>query len=130
MNQTQNLQLPQWEAADRVTRADINGAFAVLDGALRAASGTFTGTGGFGRLNPSSLTLPFVPKLLMIGGTSGTMFTLYSPLLDRRSYSPGSYTLDNLTVSDDGRTLSWYYGSSERAQYNESGVTYYWLVIG
>lgn len=133
MNQTQNLQLPQWEATDRVTRAEINGAFATLDGALRLATGSFVGTGSYGRNNPSSLTFPFVPKLVFVGGPGtgvADYFAMYWPHTGEPSvsYSGGSRPLGHPSLTDC--TLSWYHGSSAAQQYNESGVSYYWLILG
>lgn len=132
MNQTQNLQLPQWEATDRVTRADINGAFAALDGATRIATGSYVGDGTYGAEHRSSITFPFVPKLVFLGGPtsfSTSYFTIYLPQQGNgvSGYS-ATYALPNAALS--GSTLSWYATNSETIQYNKSGFTYNWIAIG
>ena len=131
MNRTQNLQLPQWEANDRVTRAEVNVAFAKLDGALRCATGSYVGTGGYGSGAPTSLTLPFPPKLLLLGGPNSDNYcAVYWPELGTFSYSFAHYTIDHVTVSADGCTLTWYSDASEARQFSAAGVTYRWLCIG
>jgi len=141
MNQTQNYQLPQWEASDRVTRSDVNGAFAAIDTALaalsggaRIAAGSYTGDGTYGSANPSSLTFPFVPKLvLLFGPTAETVdakyFTICLPQKGSADlcYGAGDYVMRHVTVS--GSTIRWY-GGNQFAQYNGSGKVYFWVAIG
>ena len=79
MNYTTNYDLPQWEAGDRVKRADMNGAMAAIDAALGALGGgdytfetyTYVGTGTYGQGNETTLTFSAQPAAFFVigGGT-------------------------------------------------------------
>ena len=64
MNHTPNLQLPQWEASDRIHHDDFNDAFQTLDTAVSGKSsivfGTFSGDGTTER----TVTLGFTPRIV------------------------------------------------------------------
>ena len=66
MDYTQNLNLPQWEADDRIMRTDFNDMTATLDAALaaksRVACGTYTGDGAESR----TIDLDFTPRAVLV----------------------------------------------------------------
>ena len=71
MTHTTNYNLNQWEAGDRVTRADFNADNAAIDAALAAlaggaklTTGSYVGDGTNGRV----ITLPFAPKAMFLIG--------------------------------------------------------------
>ena len=74
MNYTQNYQLNQWEASDRVLREDFNSDNAKIDAALgtipHAVIGTYTGDGAESRTIP----LDFTPRALYVVASDGMAF--------------------------------------------------------
>lgn len=111
---------------------------------VQIASGSYVGTGTYGASNKNSLTLDFVPKLLII------QYVLYSSSaknLKNESliwlagseyftkienlYTATSFSLaDLITVEVSGSTISWYNTSNALRQFNNSGQTYYYFAIG
>jgi len=75
-NKTANLELNQWVATDPVLMADFNADNSKIDaavtalqtGALRIATGSYTGTGEYGTDHPNTLNVGFAPKLVFING--------------------------------------------------------------
>ena len=147
MNHTTNYDLPQWEDSDVVRRADVNSAMNSIDAAIKAAAdaaaggvkaavGSYVGTGTKGAGNPNSITFGFVPKLVILfpGIGSGarlpamTGSTFYVPAFILWG-TTGSIGSDSGSVTYNGTTMTWY-NSSEDRQYNNSGYTYYYLAIG
>ena len=150
MQHTTNYNLNQWEASDRVTRADFNADNAKIDAALAAAAsggakiaaGTYTGTGTYGVGNPNSLTFDFEPKLVIIL-VPPQSYTIRTNLLaiwirgqtygSRDFYESAEYlSCLSLTLRWSGNSVSWYAegSASASAQLNASGTTYYYVVIG
>lgn len=112
----------------------------------RIEVGNYVGTGTYGSRNPNSLTFGFVPRYVRIIGMFGeetgnvliegergwnygvvmekvptTTFIKMAGFGDATVYSK---------KSSDGKTLYWYDTGNAVDQYNESGVTYYFLAIG
>lgn len=99
--------------------------------------GTYTGAGAVGSGNRNSLTFPFMPKLVVIGG-SQAIFVLLP------EQTKAVAVVDNatcyMTVKWSGTTLSWYAADAfagkadvyltATQQMNKSGSTYYYLAIG
>ena len=96
-------------------------------------TGRYTGTGTYGWNNPTSITFPFEP-IILIGpvyvdannrpiNISNYMKTSYE-----ERYWFGYYV--NLKISEDRKTISWYSSSGAVDQSNKSGVTYYYAAIG
>lgn len=96
MTKTEHYQLNQWEATDKLSRANFNSDNAVIDAALagkansadvtavsqsvaaletlvggkgncRIATGSYVGDGKYGASNPCTLSFDFKPLWLMIG---------------------------------------------------------------
>lgn len=71
MNTTTNYSLPQWEATDRVTREDINGAMSAIDGAIagkcEVVCGVYTGD----NTDSQTIVLGFRPKAVLVSSSNG-----------------------------------------------------------
>lgn len=110
-----------------------------LGNKVQIATGSYTGTGTYGKNNPTVLTFDFAPKLVIVtdgeisGGGDYADFLLWVPGVAtvKKDYGNTCY----VTVS--GNKISWYakttsnsYPTHASYQYNESGTKYYWLVLG
>lgn len=123
------------------------------------ASGSYTGTGGAGVNSPTSITFPFAPKLVFLGGNnwmdnsetnyvgivlnqSDTCLIHVSLLKTDYVNTYGSKKIIFLTggggtnwnyikKSADGKTITWYSESEGAgAQRNGNGAVYRWVAIG
>ena len=113
----------------------------------RISTGTYVGTGTCGPDNPSSLTLPFSPKVLMIApadsgihfGDTNTMtyfhessiwFAGTSHTVLRANTS--SYTAGNCYFTVSGNSISWHSDetSHPETQMNTAGTKYAYIAIG
>ena len=88
MNRTQNYNLCQWEAADKIQRTDFNADNVKIDGALgalaarlstrgncRVVTGQYTGTGTFGEGNAKIFAFDKPIALLGVATSYGIIFT-------------------------------------------------------
>ena len=73
MNRTQNYNLCQWEAADKIQRTDFNADNAKIDAALgdklRLVTGRYQGTGTYGPEHPTVIEVPGAerpPRLIIV----------------------------------------------------------------
>ena len=141
MNHTTNYNLNQWEASDRVTRADFNADNAAIDAAIAAVSaaaagaprfvyGSYRGTGTYGFNSPTTLDFDFEPKLLIVksGPQIDVMFVLRestaSPLITDVA------TLAYAITRWNGNSVSFINTSNARCQMNENNTTYYYIALG
>lgn len=111
---------------------------------LRVETGSYVGTGTYGVNNPCSLTLPFEPKLFIVGDTDGRKGTrgnyLYFALpiflgdtYEKINWKFGGTTATQYTLMKrEGSTISWYinFTGSGSDQLNGTGTTYYYYAIG
>ena len=120
-------------------------------GIAQIATGSYVGTGNCGVSNPTTVAVGFVPKFFWIclklndrdgeliaytipGGGAGENNSLFINPFTKYYCSKGSTSRYYVTVTW-GSTMSWYgyldspdkYG---QYQFNEAGVTYYWVAIG
>ena len=113
----------------------------ILKDKARIQTGSYVGTGTYGRDNPCSLTFDFVPKHVqiyafenMINNFIGLFY--YSPQKMfngqiYRGYNNNVYwNTANLSVSVDGNTITWYEGSNSDYQLNYNDTPYYYVAIG
>ena len=114
----------------------------VQDNNLLLYTGQYTGTGTYGKSNPTSITFPFEVVAFITPQSfvraERTQFSNSIPLILTNNltsnykklsyYAEGNYSLD-MKISDDKRTIFWY-SSDKVQQANDSGVTYYFAVIG
>ena len=134
-------------------KATIDSILSLVSGGAKIQTGSYVGTGTYGQANPCSLTFDFVPKLLIIeqyddmqsgnrARNTAIMPLLFDGFATYTSYgnsinlntstwygSSGFYWgAEYFTLS--GSIVTWYNASSETAQLNWNGVTYYYLGIG
>ena len=114
---------------------------------VKIETGSYVGTGTYGKSNPNNLTFGFAPKILIVT----TKKTLYisnntiEPILveflttEYESQAVGAYNASGtvyMKKSSDGKIVSWYatdkgYASSiEGLQNNASNTTYRYIAIG
>ena len=111
----------------------------VQDNNLLLYTGQYTGTGTYGKKNPTSVTFPFDPALFFLPSSDGGMSNVI-----RCDYLTTTYqdcVLSNeamlyqgkIKKTEDGRTISWYASGMESdagAQQNKTGKIYYFAAIG
>lgn len=91
---------------------------------LKLAQGSYSGTGTSGQSNPTPLTAGFQPKLAVILSADGaTGVTILAPA------SGSTATVGSLTVTFTATGLS-YWASTPEAQFNTSGTTYSYYIVG
>ncbi len=159
-NQTPNYGLSQWSKSDRVQMADFNTDNAKIDGALGALAstvagkasqasvntlsaqvakagnckiwaGTYTGTGTYGLNNPTSLSFPWPPLLVLVLPSAG------SPVMWARRDAPYARPLGgeyyhggSVRLTWQGNNLSWYNEDSAEYQLNASKAPYFVIAFG
>ena len=100
---------------------------------LKLYTGSYIGTGTYGWNNPTSITFPFEPIILIGPVDLDTSFrTINISNCMKTSYEErywlGSYIY--LKISEDRKTISWYSSSRANDQLNTSGKIYYYAAIG
>ena len=128
MNQTTNYNLPQWEATDRVTRNDVNGAMSSIDtalsGAAQIATGSYTGNGTSG--TPTVVNIGFTPScVLIVGSQTGSTISGGFFIYPARSGQCGGSSA-NVTWTDTGLSIS---SDIPAGQLNVSGKTYRYIAF-
>ena len=108
-------------------------------GVAMIATDSYLGSGKGGENYPSSLTFPFVPKLVIISAPTdkgGKIIAINGQestdlILDTSSATPPSVYFNWV-----GKKLSWYsnngssYADKAESQLTKSGVIYHWIAIG
>ena len=111
---------------------------------VRIETGSYAGTGTYGKSNPNTLTFGFVPKFVWIyewlrsdawydaGDIAKVPFGIIPEGNFGRHFPPCNSTGDSNTAYSKrvGTTLSWYNTESAGAQLNYSDSTYYYIAIG
>ena len=149
MQHTTNYNLNQWEATDRVTRADFNADNAKVDAAIAAvaaaaagsahiACGTYTGDGRYGPNNKCTITPGFKPRLLLVQTTpicclditegNPDRFTLLALCGVTRVYLPIYY--DYIWLQWNDTSVSWYNEAYAKCQFNAYEEQYAYVVVG
>jgi hypothetical protein len=94
--------------------------------------GTYEGAGTCGPKNPSSLTFPFEPKMVIISGTRMTA-TMVNGQTELNVVGQASTTIHTINMTWTGKTVSWNSKAqtdAEDSQMNESGRTYSYIALG
>ena len=106
--------------------------------APRIAVGTYVGTGQNGASEPTTLTLDFTPKMVIIQGpkpkfyspgNSNTSLGWVLLLNGIASAYVGTYT-DTFKVTWGTNTVSWYSSSTSGSELNAQGMVYHYFAIG
>lgn len=93
------------------------------------ATGSYVGTGSYGKDGKRTLTFDFVPQLVFLAAVGTSTSTTVFINGDTEAYaSYGSMVYENKLVWN-GNSVSWYCSSSEK-MLNTSGTTYLYVAIG
>lgn len=112
--------------------------------ASKIETGSYVGTGTYGRANPNALTFGFVPKFVWIyewvrsdgwfdaGGAAKIPFEIIPEGEFGRKYPPSTNPAPSTNTYSKrvGSTLYWYNTGSAGNQLNYSDSTYYYIAIG
>ena len=118
-------------------RSLISTAQSTADSKCKIISGSYVGTGTYGKDNKNSLTFDNPPKMLIVTSPGRvSSFTTYGLLLYISGFNglaPSTFTSRTdgfymVTISGSGNTVSWYSTGSAEYQLNKSGVTYDYIV--
>lgn len=114
-------------------------ALATADSGLgKIATGSYTGTGGYGPNKKMSLSFSAPPKLLVVmpsGNATNGQYGGFIAVKGIRSSRAGGIMDDvsgswgQLYYTWDGNAVTWYSDASEYTQQNNSGMTYYYFAI-
>lgn len=116
--------------------SDIDGDKLLDVPGVKIATGSYVGTGKYGKSNPNTLTFDFEPKAVFIFGTkasndAGTsMMYFWGDSSFTLIYASYSGALPSGTVSVSGNTMSWYDTSQTYYQCNQSNRTYNYIALG
>lgn len=100
-------------------------------GMAKFKSGVHLGIGGWGKSNPTTIPVPFKPKLMLIGEGGKKTMDIYNEDWFTSEYA---YTdVNEQHIKYESGTI-YIYGhdttSGEKYQYNVSGKTYRWYIFG
>lgn len=100
----------------------------------KCVTGHYTGTGMYGAASPCTLEFTFRPKTVEIigsgsGGGLSQAWAVMIPEVLGTDYAAGLGFGGYGKKSEDGKSVFWY-GNSAAAQYNSSGVMYYYRALG
>lgn len=104
--------------------------------APKIETGSYVGTGTYGKENPNTLTFGITPKMVFMTDGANSFddrYTIFFPWLESITAinimraSQNSYALKT-TIS--GNTISWFNGSNAGFQWNTENHKYCYLVIG
>ena len=140
--QTTNYGLTKWAESDPVVVAQINDNFEKLDQAIaslaatvgtkcRIASGTYVGTGTNGEASPTTLNLPFQPKVVFLDCDSemyaqACLLVYGAPKGLTRVTDVSTYYV---RVTWNGTQVSWFSADHAVYQLNGQGYTYRYVAI-
>lgn len=137
MQHTTNYDLNQWDADDRVTRADFNADNAKIDAALAAAGGSnckivmgsYTGNGGHGSSAPTSLSFSNRPLFVVLHAQNAFGAPRVILVRDAAATSPliSSDSAVRITWTDHG--VTWYAEASANNQCNIKNNVYIYLAL-
>lgn len=86
---------------------------------LKIESGSYSGSGVYGQYNPNTISTSFLPKMFTVTDATGSSSLVWT----------GSPSVNGITINASSSGISWY-GTSATNQFNSSGQTYYYTVIG
>lgn len=109
----------------------------LINSGAKIQTGSYVGTGTYGSSNPCILTFDFTPKLFIFFGTNTAEYFFDTMTVTHAIMLCGTTTIW-LTSSSGGRnyityinnTISWYGETNASLQFNSSGTTYKYCVLG
>lgn len=114
------------EVEDSVTALKNSGKLA------RIAYGTYNGTGTYGAADPVTITTGFAPALVLLydltSGSTSTSVEAVHFMRGCNTYRP--FMSSTTTITWGNANVSWYNDQYAQYQYNTSGHTYLYCVLG
>lgn len=101
-------------------------------GIPRFDSGSYVGTGTYGKANPISIPVPFKPRLMIIGRQDYVMSGIYGEFWFESTEYAHRNGGDEYIKYVNGKIMIYAHGSTNGAekQYNANGATYRWYIFG
>ena len=99
-----------------------------LGNKMRIETGSYVGTGKYGKNNPNTLTFGFEPKFVIIGMDRGGIYIDFYFWGNIGLSGANNYASENI-VSISNHTMSWYHPSDVSGQLNSSGREYRYIAI-
>lgn len=147
-NYTENYGLSQWEATDQVLRTEFNEDNAKADAALTSLRqktknlesaisgfgncqivyGSYTGSGLYGRDNPTTLSFEYKPILIVVHAKSQSTSTNQRMILLRGApwgFSSASNSNSYCYVTWKDNSVSWFNESHQDFQFSNRSLYYY-----
>ena len=143
-NYTKHYQLHQWEPGDAFLRTDFNEDLEKIDAALedkgncRIATGSYAGTGEYGNSHPNTIQLPFPAQMILLDVSTCHNFNstpeYYFLFRQAAEFMPDDTSNGSNVLTWSDSAVSWYYTDSHSDgpfyQFNKSGQTYQYIIIG
>lgn len=143
-NYTEHYQLHQWEPEDPFLRTDFNEDFKKIDttldgkGNCRIATGSYAGTGEYGKSHPNTIQLPFPAQIVLLDVSTCHNFNstpeYYFLFRQAAEFMPDDTSNGSNVLTWSDSAVSWYYTDSHSDgpfyQFNKSGQTYQYIIIG
>ena len=143
-NYTEHYQLHQWEPGDAFLRTDFNEDLEKIDAALedkgncRIATGSYVGTGEYGKSHPNTIQLPFPAQIVLLDVSTCHNFNstpeYYFLFRQAAEFMPDDTSNGSNVLTWSDSAVSWYYTDSHSDgpfyQFNKSGQTYQYIIIG
>ena len=143
-NYTEHYQLHQWEPEDPFLRTDFNEDFKKIDttldgkGNCRIATGSYAGTGEYGNSHPNTIQLPFPAQIVLLDVSTCHNFNstpeYYFLFRQAAEFMPDDTSNGSNVLTWSDSAVSWYYTDSHSDgpfyQFNKSGQTYQYIIIG
>ena len=143
-NYTEHYQLHQWEPGDAFLRTDFNEDLEKIDAALedkgncRIATGSYAGTGEYGKAHPNTIQLPFPAQIVLLDVSTCHNFNstpeYYFLFRQAAEFMPDDTSNGSNVLTWSDSAVSWYYTDSHSDgpfyQFNKSGQTYQYIIIG
>lgn len=141
---TEHYQLHQWEPGDAFLRTDFNEDLEKIDAALedkgncRIATGSYAGTGEYGKAHPNTIQLPFPAQIVLLDVSTCHSFNstpeYYLLFRQAAEFMPDDTSNGSNVLTWSDSAVSWYYTDSHSDgpfyQFNKSGQTYQYIIIG
>jgi hypothetical protein len=140
LKQTESLNLNLIESTDPVDWTPLNANMETLEAELghighnlRVETGSYVGTGTYGRTDLNSLTFELYPVVVMIACTSSGIATPpFTMLRDAPGsiFLAGANTATAIYVTWEDHTVSWWCGTNAYYQANAENATFSYIALG
>ena len=138
-NYTENFQLNQWDRSDNLLMAEFNADNAKIEAALTELknnmphiyAGSYVGTGTYGKNNPKLLIMSGCVATGIYNNNFSRYYKLYAVQGSEYCFFTYSSNENDIMYLIWGEnSVSWYSKTYSKAQLNDEGHTYHYVVIG